>query len=81
MFYLLYCPTDLLFFNIPLLHYYIDHRSSIVCSLLSVNICLSFSFFLSPSIFYVSKLLRGEFLEVLSAALLRIKSPVASTVF
>ena len=63
MFYLLYCPTDLLFFNIPLLHYYIDRRSSIVCSLLSVNICLSFSFFYHPQYFMFLNYYVANFLK------------------
>ena len=41
MFDFVYCLTNLLFFNIPLLYYYINLRSSIVFCLSSGDICLS----------------------------------------
>ena len=78
---LVYCLTSLLFFDIPLLYYYINLRSSIMFCLFSGDICLSVSISVSLS---VSEVFWGKFLEtfvILLAMLLPIKSPVASAVF
>ena len=46
---LVYCSTDLLLFDIPLLHYYVNLRSSVVFYLSSGNIYLSLGIFVSLS--------------------------------
>ena len=75
--------TNLLFFDILLLDYYINLRSIVLC-LFSEDISLSLGIFLSYSIVTVSELFLGEILEaflILLAILLPLKSPVASAVF
>ena len=75
--------TNLLFFDILLLDYYINLRSIVFC-LFSEDISLSLGIFLSYSIVTVSELFLGEILEaflILLAILLPLKSPVASAVF
>ena len=39
---LMYCLTNLLFFDMPLLYYYSSVNLSIICCLFSGDICLSF---------------------------------------
>ena len=66
---LVYCQKNFLFFDIPLLYYY--------------HINLSFGIFLSCLFITVSELVCWEFFDtfvILSAILLPIKSPVASSV-
>ena len=75
--------TNLLFFDILLLDYYINLRSIVLC-LFSEDISLSLGICLSCSIVTVSELFLGEILEaflILLAILLPLKSPVASAVF
>ena len=70
--------ASLLLFDIPLLCYYINLRSSVIFCLCSRNIYL-FSSFVT-----LSKLFCGEVLEtfvILTTFLLPIKSPVPSSVF
>ena len=50
---LVYYPTDLSVFDIPLLHYYINIRSSITCCLFSGDIYLPLGISLSGLIFFV----------------------------
>ena len=83
-----WCLTNLLFFDITLLYYYILLKSSIIFCLFSGNICLSLRISLWSLLFSSSFLTVSElFCEVLEAfvifyaILLPIKSPVASTVF
>ena len=77
---LVYSLTNLLFFDIPLLYYYVSLISSITFSLSSGDISLSLSF----SFIIVSELFCCESFEInviLLAILLPIKSPVASADF
>ena len=77
---LVYYLRDLLFFDISLLYYHINLRSSIILCLFSEDIYFFWYFFFTS----VSELFCGEVLEIfviLSAILLPIKSPVASAVF
>ena len=83
-----WCLTNLLFFDITLLYYYILLKSSIIFCLFSGNICLSLRISLwgllfSSSFLTVSELFCEvlEAFEIFYAILLLIKSPVASTVF
>ena len=79
---LLYCLTDLLFFDI-LLYYYINLKSSIIFFFFW-RYDLSSGISLLNAIFYVSQLFCGEAFEVfviLFAILLPTKSPVGSAVF
>ena len=81
---LVYYLTILLFFDIPLLYYYISRRSSIVFCLSIGDIYLSLGFSLSCSFVTSSELFCGKVFEtfvILSAILLQIKSPVASALF
>ena len=76
---LVYCLISLLFFDILLLYYYINLRSTIICCLSSEDVYLSLGISL-----FISKLFCGEFFQIfviLSAILLAIKSQVASGVF
>ena len=86
----MYCLANLLFFDIPLLYYYTNLNSSIICCLFSGDMYLSFG--ISDSSLASSFCERSstecsfleEFLEIfviLSAISLPIKSPVASAVF
>ena len=78
----MHCPTNLLFFETPLLCYYTNLNSSIICCLFSGDMYLSFGAFdssLSSSFCGFLDLL--ETLAILSAILLPIKLPVASAVF
>ena len=74
-----------IFFDIPLLYYYFNLRSSIISCIfsgglyLSLGIFLSFSFTLSSSEFFCCKFF--ENFEILLAMLLPIKSAVASAFF
>ena len=79
-------PSNLLFFGILLLYYYINLNSSIICCLSCRDIYLSFGISLIASFddnsFECNS--RGDFFEtllILSTILLPIKSPVASAVF
>ena len=81
----MYCLANLLFFDIPILYYYTNLNSSIICCVFSGDVYLSFRISISSlaSLFYVCSSLE-EFLEVfvtLSAISLPNKSPVASAVF
>ena len=78
---LVYCPTDLLFFDISLSYYFINLNLSMICSLFSGDIYI----FLQVYLFCLKPLLKyfcafGTFV-ILLAFLLPIKSPVASAVF
>ena len=75
--------TNLLFFDIPLLYYYTNLNSSIICFLFSGDIYLSFGFSISllALLFCNSLEYFFETLVILSAVLLPIKSAVASAVF
>ena len=82
---LMYYLTNLLFFDILLLYYYTNLRSSIIFCLVSGDIYLSFDISLSSAIFSVSfitvpELFCGKVFEafvILLAILLLIKSPVS----
>ena len=79
-----YYLKNLLFFDIPLLYYYINLRSSIIFFLSTGDIYLSLDISLLCSFLTVSKLFFSDVLEtfmILSAILLPVKSPVASAVF
>ena len=86
---LMHCLTNLLFLDIPLLHYYINLRSEIIFCPFPGVVYLSLGIFLSCSIFSISlvtvpKLFCGDVhdtLIILLVILLPIKSPVASAVF
>ena len=82
----MYHLSNVLFFGIPLLYYYLNLNSSINCCLSCGNIYLSFGIsLLAPfddNSFECNSF--GDFFEthvILSAVLLPIKSPVASAVF
>ena len=84
MAHLVYYLTNLWFFDIPLLCYYINLRSSIFFCLSSGDVYLSLGISLSCSFVIVSELFCSELLEtfvILLTILLPIKSPVASAVF
>ena len=84
MVYLVYCLTNLLFFDILLLYCYINLRSSIIFCLSSGDIYLSLGISLAYSLLNISKLFCGEVFQtftILSPILLPIKSPIASAVF
>ena len=79
-----YCPTNLLFFDIPLLCHYIYLRSSIIFYLSPGDIYLFLDISLSSLFVAVSELFCTEVFEIfviLLAILLPLKSPVASAVF
>ena len=80
----MYCLTNFLFFDILLLYYYhINLKSSKIFCLSSGDIYFSFGIFLPYLFITVSELICWEFFEtfvILSAILLPIKSPVASSV-
>ena len=81
---LVYCLSSLLFFDIPLLYYYINLILSIIFCLSFGDIYLPLCIYLSCSFVTASKLFCDEGVETfenLSAILLPIKSPVASAVF
>ena len=81
---LVYCPRNLSFFEIPLLHCYINLRSSIMFCFFSGDIYLSLGISLSCSFETVFELFCGDIFEtfvILSPVLLAIKSPVASANF
>ena len=80
---LVYYLITLLFFNIPLLYYYINLRSSIICYLSSEDICHSLGIYLSCLFVIIPELFCRKVFDIfliLSAILLPIKSPVASVV-
>ena len=72
--------SNLLFFGIPLLYYYINLNSSIICSFSCGDIYLSLGISILAS-FECKSLDFFDVLVILSAILLPIKSPVASAVF
>ena len=84
---LMYFPTNLLFFGIPLLYYYANFNLSIICYLSWGDMYLFLGLAISTSFSFVSTLLCNslegffETLVILSAILLLIKSPVVSAVF
>ena len=83
-FQLLYCPTNLLFIDIPLLCHYINLRLSITFCLSSGDIYLSLGISLSCAFETVSKFFCGKFFEILvilSTVLLPIKPPGACDVY
>ena len=73
--------SNLPFFGIPLLYYYINLNSSIICCRSCWNIYLSFGISLLASFEWNSAEDFFETLVILSATLFPIKPPVASTVF
>ena len=74
--------SNLLFFGIPLLYYYINLNSSIICCLSFGEIYLSFGISLLNSFDCISSLCDFfDALVILSAILLPTKSPVAPAVF
>ena len=75
--------SNLLFFGIPLLYYYINFNSSIICCLSSGDIYLFFGIGISLLASFGDNSFENFFetLVILSAILLPIKSPVASAVF
>ena len=84
---LAYYLTNLLFFGVALLYYYINLRSSIISSIF-LEIFLSLGIFLANPIYSVSFFTRPELFcgifetfVILTAILLPIKSPVASAEF
>ena len=81
---LVYCLTNLLFFDVPLLYYYINLRSSIIFCLSSGDIYLSLGISLSCSFVTVSELFCCKVFEIFvirSGILLPIKLPVVSAEF
>ena len=82
--YLMYYLTNLLFFGIPLLYYYINLRSAIIFWLSSGDIYFSLAISLTCSFVTVSELFCSEVFKIfiiLPAILIPIKSPVTSAVF
>ena len=79
----MHCLTNLLFSDVPLLYYYISLNSSITCRLFSGDMYLSFGVSDSSLVSLFCERVEDFFetLVILSAILLRIKSPVASGVF
>ena len=76
---LMHCLTNSLFFDTPLLYYYTNLNSSIICFLFSGDMYLSFGDFDSSlSLLFLDFL---ETLVILSSIYLPIKSLVASAVF
>ena len=77
------CPTNLSFFDIPSLYYYINLRSSKTCCFFSGDICIFFGISINFSYVCesVSELIPNEFFVILLVILLPIKSPVVSAVF
>ena len=65
----LYYITNLLFFSIPLLYYYINFRSTITYCLFPGDIYLLFSISLSSPKFSVSILTALEILQILATLL------------
>ena len=61
---LVYCLTNLLFFDIPLIYYYINLRSSIISCLSSGDIYLSLAISLSYSLVTVSELFCSEVFDI-----------------
>ena len=81
---LVYYLTSLLIFDIPLLYYHINLRSSINFCLSFGDIYLSLCISLSCSFVIVSKFFFGELLQtflILLGILLPIKLPLDSAVF
>ena len=75
----MHCLANLLFFDIPLLYYYTNLNSSIICCIFSGDIYLSFG--ISSSLFASSKSFCEDVFVMFSTMLLPIKSRVAYAVF
>ena len=60
---LVYCLTNVLIFDIPLLHNYINHRSSIIFCHSTGDIYLSLGISLLCAFLTVSKLFCGDVLD------------------
>ena len=78
---LVYYWTNLLFYDIPLLYFSVDLRSSIIFCLSTGDIYLSLGIYLSCPFVIVSELFSSELLDtfvIMSVISLPIKSPVAS---
>ena len=73
--------TNLLFFGIPLLYYYVNLNSSIFFYLSCGDIYLSFGISLLTAIGYGSLVSFFQILVILFAIVFPTKSPVASAVF
>ena len=73
------CSTDLLFFDIPLINYYINFNRQVFFLEIFLLVFLYILFFSNVSELFCSKFL--ETFVILSAILLPIKSTVASAVF
>ena len=73
--------TNLLFFDIPLLYYYINLNSSIIFCLSCGDIYLSFGISLLAAFECDSLAAFFEILAILSAIKLPTRSPLASAVF
>ena len=81
---LVYCLKNLLFFDIPLLYYHINLRSSITFSLSSEDIHASLGIYLSCLFVIVSESFCREVLDafvILLAVLLPIKLQIAPATF
>ena len=80
---LVYCLTNLLFFNIPLLCCYTNLNSSVMCCRFSGDTYLSFGISISLLALLLCSSIENffEIFVILSAILVPIKSPVASAVF
>ena len=81
---LVYYLSNLLFFDIWLLYYYINLKSSIIFCLSSEDKYLSLDNYLSHSFVIVSELFCCDVFDIfviLLAILLLIKSPVATAIF
>ena len=84
---LIYCLTNLLFFDIPLSYYYTNLNSPVICCFFSGDIFLCFGISVPfSSVFKCNSFECNSFggfetLVILSAISLPIKSSVASAVF
>ena len=79
----MHCLTNLLYFDILLLHHYTNFNSSIICCLFSGDIYLSLSISLLASSFSERNSIEDIFeaFITLPVVLLPIKAPVAFAVF
>ena len=73
--------TNLLFFGIPLLYYYINLNSSIICCVSCGDIYLSFGISLLTTFECGSLAGSSETFVILSAIKLSTRSPLASAAF
>ena len=74
----MYYLKNLLFFDIPLFHYYNYHNSSIICCRFSGDKYLSFGISILSFCTYLEDFFKCV---IFSAILLPVKSPVSSAVF